>query len=601
MAMSRLGEAVLLIVVFLVVFAAVTKFNTGSYDHSGSGALLKDQPSDRWSLDLEKVSRKLTAPPAPFDIDTPTDRSARTRRSRADDGSNLRDSTAAPLLEAATEAQSTAVPSTNAPTAEAETMAPAVIPARPRRTRPPVAQPVPRSERRQRQVRAPHDPWVGVSQWPAHVPVVYGPLYDPAWWSPGKCAIPYDDVLLQYCADVETEEQFKAKPMCTVSKNCSFRQGGTYVKPLSVRQLDAVYKSVRDRMKETAGSESCTDDKLSSRSDAQIQPLTFAAAAPFELQEIQGCPIHNMSPLEAIGVLRKAARGGPIIFSGDSLLRQYFHRLVTFLRGSKVSADAVHFHTDIVYTIGTKGDDYSVMADAVVEVFPESFRQILGDEYAGGFDYNAHLTNVGADVGEPLLVIHFLWNTYMHEPRTAPIVALKPKTVITAWNLWFPPGNQEPLKKQLADSLAWWEKWLKEDKERTVLWPLGQKRVGAHWESFNPWVGARNQIVPAWRKALPDDIKTRFLLVDNEAQQHFGGPKFQLYDDVHYGSCFHTVCTVNLGHNKKYPNWCSSAEFAAGGKVVARWFSWLMRDQFNLNLGQWAMNHMVWRLERDQS
>ena len=428
---------------------------------------------------------------------------------------------------------------------------------------------------------------------------VFGPLYDPAWWTPGKCSIPYDEALRDYCTDVGTEEQLKAKPMCTVSKTCSFHQGGTYVKPLSVVQLDTAYKALRDRIKGKTGSDSCTADTLTSRSDGSMNPLTFSKLAPFELAEVQGCPIHHMSPMEAIAVLRKVGRGRPIVYSGDSLIRQPFHRLVTFLRGSNNSIDPSHFHTDIVYVIGTKGDDYSVLPDAVVELFPKNYSQALGNEYVGGFDYKRHLSNVSADIGDPLVIMHCLWNTYMHSPRTAPILALQPKTVVTSWNYWFPPESPE-LEKQLADSLAWWQNWLKEDENRTVVWPLGHLRLakagGAPWI---PWIVARNQIVAKWRTVLSSDLKKRFLLIDNEAQQHFGDSKFEPCDGTHYASTFHTACTIRVGHLKEIPTWCSSAEFAAGGKVVAHWFGRLMRDQFNLNLGQWALNHMFWRMERE--
>ena len=236
-----------------------------------------------------------------------------------------------------------------------------------------------------------------------------GPVHG-ANWRPvtDKCLVEFSEAMKLECADT-TKELWKFYPQCSISRWCAYWSVGLWRSPFP--PISELQKAI-GVLRTSHISGSCTPDMLSLRTGAMVRDvvskLSYTEPPDRVLVKVDECSIHSFSPLEIVAILSQECGDQPIVFSGDSMIRQSFQRLVHRIRGSDVSIDPSHFHTDIVYIVGTKGDYFSVLPDAIKEVRSKLQEQTVGDEYVNGFDYAAHMNTAGVDLGDMLFAMHFV-------------------------------------------------------------------------------------------------------------------------------------------------------------------------------------------------
>ena len=416
----------------------------------------------------------------------------------------------------------------------------------------------------------------------------FGPLYDPAVWLPfsTQCVVLFTNATAQVCRRASWGHWFKL-PQCSLGRWCAFWGAGRWKEPMAVPQSTPPAPQTQS----PHDCPSLASARPPPFDDVHRAAGTLAVDDQGVLTSVHGCPIPPLSRQSTLDVLTAAARGKPILFSGDSIIRQIFHRLVNHLRGSNVSTDASPFHIDIVYVVGTKGDYFAPLPDSILELRGPKFEQSVGDEYKTNFSYSGLLRKARLNIGNPLLILHFLWNPFMYNPRYLPIRMLQPKLLVTSWNVWFRPNSSDtPANVQhLNASLAFYRHWLSKDRERRIVWPLGHRMKAIPlWERHNTWIAARNVLVARWHSELPLDLRRRFLLVDAEALQAKSvGLKF--VDDIHYGTALKTACSAKRRVQNRMSTWCTAEEFRRGAKVLMTKYHGVAPDHFNSNLNRWMM------------
>jgi hypothetical protein len=193
----------------------------------------------------------------------------------------------------------------------------------------------------------------------------------------------------------------------------------------------------------------CTPAELAA-AFAQKGAIRFTGVARSEQVEVTSgaCAMRYSSPLEAIAVVAEAAKGGAVLFSGDSMMRQVFLRLIAHLRGQNAEPLGDHyFHFDAVYVVISDGYDALVplpkntVTAQLVNTRIGSSAVTVGDvlaRYFPGYSGSASL-KPAAPPSEPLpvvLALMFNWETKPSVYRKE-FQAMKPIVHVAAFMYWW--------------------------------------------------------------------------------------------------------------------------------------------------------------------
>jgi hypothetical protein len=187
----------------------------------------------------------------------------------------------------------------------------------------------------------------------------------------------------------------------------------------------------------------------------------FAFDGPDEAEVLRvaggACVLPSASPLQALAVLQHAAAGRGVLFSGDSMMRQVFLRLISTIRGqSELLADH-YFHFDAVYVVTADGHD-ALVAIPGNKVSPQLAKRTIGGgtvtlgdvmrTYFAGYSGNKGLAapaeSDDGNVASSSVVVAamFTWETKPSVHRKE-FAAIAPRLHVASFMYWW--QNKDPL------------------------------------------------------------------------------------------------------------------------------------------------------------
>ena len=182
-----------------------------------------------------------------------------------------------------------------------------------------------------------------------------GPLHGQLWVPDSRrCLVFFNNVTTSRCART-SPRYWRRFPECSLGRWCAVWAAGKWRRRLMAGHLESLTGLFLSKAKSVASS-GCGQDDLSLRTakrsapNALMKELLLSRKDGF-LALVNGCPIAPPpSPFDTLALLRAAARGKPILFSGDSIIRQVFHRLGTTYVGP-TSAPTHHRSTLTLCTL----------------------------------------------------------------------------------------------------------------------------------------------------------------------------------------------------------------------------------------------------------
>jgi hypothetical protein len=192
------------------------------------------------------------------------------------------------------------------------------------------------------------------------------PVPSNASWRPSRCtpsALSRSGVRRYQCTQATTGFYRLADASAPLVYNDSQRTGPTCIRakdglwrePLTDQVLSSAYSSIATTVRIPAG---CGATESWASNGRVVRDPADSAQAVLELC---GVPI-VLSPTQLIGVLTRAARYGkqPILILGASPARQFFHRIVSTIRGEVISVDnPTGGWGNFTYTVRQRTDAYT--------------------------------------------------------------------------------------------------------------------------------------------------------------------------------------------------------------------------------------------------
>lgn len=344
--------------------------------------------------------------------------------------------------------------------------------------------------------------------------VLSTPTLETSFWSPTEC-MPTTHLMdprlgikcgagkiaRRYCDDIAAVTKWRSAGSAPALQpaTCGQPSRGRFRQPLSDSDLrlpsrpdcprSALSRVLRPREGDVAfvGPD---DTGADLREDAPTTPVLehrVAGGSNNNSKDGHCASFRYFTSLEALAVLRHAANGGSnirvdttnsdapqrgrgILFTGDSMMRQLWLRLVALLRGQRFISEH-YFHHDGLYVLRRTGDAIIPLANDADKEVP-SVRLVL-DAFFPGYlrrpkkPLSLFDANGDDDGGEVLLAMLFLWDP---KPSTFRVDfrAIKPYVHIASFMYWW--SNKEPVRQidpYVAATEELWKSLPSEEAEKT--------------------------------------------------------------------------------------------------------------------------------------